>query len=134
MHFTVSPLKISWMTGGVQLCFCCTYVFAGNDIVERSHGNLKKIAARKQCSIMEAVYWHITLKDDILSTNAPANIIHHYQLKVKGITTTLLLDRCKNHSLYKIGNSVGEGSPWLVYLQVSSGSRFGYCKSTNNNS
>ena len=34
------------------------YVPSGNGIAERSHHSIKKIAARKQCTISEAIYWY----------------------------------------------------------------------------
>lgn len=58
-----------------------------------------------------SVLHNITLKDDISFTNAPANMIHQYQLKVKGISTRLLPDHCKNHFISKIGNRVWVKAP-----------------------
>ena len=42
----------------VHLQFQCAYSPSGNGIVERSHRTIKAITARKNCSILEAVYWH----------------------------------------------------------------------------
>ena len=42
----------------VKLRFCCAYVPSGNDIVERCRRTVKRIAARKGCSVQEAVYWY----------------------------------------------------------------------------
>ena len=55
--------------------FRCAYVPAGNGIaVSRT---IKRIAARTQCSVMEAVYWYnVTPKDDASASTAPANIIY----------------------------------------------------------
>ena len=62
---------------GVRLRLRCAYAPSGNGIVERCHWTIKTIAARKQCTIREAVYWHnVTPKDDVSSSSAPANRIH----------------------------------------------------------
>ena len=52
---------------GTSICgFLCAYSPSGNGIVERSRRTVETIAARKNCSILEAVYWHIiTPKDDV---------------------------------------------------------------------
>ena len=51
---------------GVRLHFRCAHVPSGNGIVERCHWSLKRIAARKLCPIMEAVYWYnATPKDNV---------------------------------------------------------------------
>ena len=42
--------------GGVRLR--CVYVLSGNIIVERSHRSIKKIAARKRCTILEDMCWY----------------------------------------------------------------------------
>lgn len=58
---------------GVHLRFRFAYVSSGNGIIERCHRNVKRIVARKQCSIREAVYWHnVTPKDNVsLSHDLP---------------------------------------------------------------
>lgn len=56
-----------------------------NGIVEICHKNVKRIAARKQCTIMQAVYWYNVMpKDYGLSSTASANMIHHYQVWLRG--------------------------------------------------
>lgn len=43
--------------------------------VECFHRGIKQIAARKQCSVQEAIYWyHVTARDGVHSTAAPANV------------------------------------------------------------
>lgn len=52
-------------------------------MVERGH---RTIAARKQCFIPEAVYWHnVTPKDNFLISTAPADKLHKYHVHVWGI-------------------------------------------------
>ena len=46
--------------------FRCAYVASGNGVAERCHISVKRIAARKHCTIAEAVNWHtVAPKDDI---------------------------------------------------------------------
>lgn len=67
----------------------CTYVPVGNGIVERCHRTLKRIEARKQCRVIEAVYWYnVTSKDDMSALSAPANMVYSYKVRLKGIDTT----------------------------------------------
>ena len=71
---------------GVTAIFRCAYAPSGNGIVERSHRQIKRTAARSGCSIAEAVYWHnITPKDNISTQSAPANLLHRYSMRVLGI-------------------------------------------------
>ena len=71
---------------GVQLHFRCAHFPFSNGIVERYHRSVKWIAARKQCPIMEAVYWYnATPKDNVLPLTAPINLIHRYHVRLKGI-------------------------------------------------
>ena len=70
----------------VRLRFRCAYVPAGNGIVERCHRSVKRIAARKSCSVQEAVYWYnLAPLDDLSATLAPANQIHRYEVRVRGV-------------------------------------------------
>ena len=69
----------------IRMRFRCTYVPSGNGIVERFHCTIKRIDARSQCSIIEAVYWYnVTPKDDTTASTALANSIHMYQVPIKG--------------------------------------------------
>ena len=71
---------------GVRLHFRCAHVSSGNGIVERCHRSVKRIAARKQCPIIEAVYWYNTTpKDNVSPLTAPINLIRLYRVRLKGI-------------------------------------------------
>ena len=75
-----------WPTTTLHLRFQCTYSPSGNEIVERSHRTIKTIAARKNCSILEAVYWHnITPKDDVSPCTVLANMLHRYHVQIKDV-------------------------------------------------
>ena len=69
--FRSSLLKAFLDEWRVQLRFRCAYVPSGNGIVERYHRTVKRIAARKRCTILEAVCWYnVTPKDDVSSATA----------------------------------------------------------------
>ena len=75
----------------VHLRFRCAYSLSGNWIVERNHRTIKTIAVRKNCSILEAVYWHnVTPKDDVLPCTMPADALHRYHVRIKGVKDNLL--------------------------------------------
>ena len=64
--FRSSLLKTFLDEWRIRLRFHCAYVPFGNGIIERCHRTVKRIAARKQCTIPEAVYWYnVTPKDDV---------------------------------------------------------------------
>ena len=54
---------------------------------------IKTITARKNCSILEAVYWHnVTPKDDVSPCTAPADAQHRYHVRIKGVEDNPLLE------------------------------------------
>ena len=70
----------------VHMRFQCAYSPSGNRIVERHHRTVKTIVARKNCSILEAVYWHnVTPKDDVSPCTTPADALHRYHFQIKGV-------------------------------------------------
>ena len=67
---------------------------SGNGNIERNHKTVKTIAARKDCMVSEAVYWYnVNPKDDVSPSTAPANALHRYHVRVKGIETNPLPKR-----------------------------------------
>ena len=75
---------------GVRLRHRCAYVLSGNSIAERCHRSVKRIAARKACTIAEAVYrYNATPKDAVTAASALANAIHRYWVCIKGIDARL---------------------------------------------
>ena len=55
----------------LRVRFRCAYVASGSEIAERCHRLVKRIAARKRCTIAEAVYWYnMAPKDDVDSATA----------------------------------------------------------------
>ena len=62
------------------------YLQSDNNIAEKSYRSIKKIAAKKQCTISEATYWYnITSKNGTSLATVPANVIYRYWVKKKGI-------------------------------------------------
>ena len=91
---------------GVRIRFHCTYIPAGNGIVERPHRTIKRIATRTRCSVMEAVYWYnVTPKDYMSASTAPANVIYSSPAHIKSIDV-ILPPKDAGPSIYKVGDSV----------------------------
>ena len=101
---------------GVQLRFRCAYVASGNGVVERCHRSIKVIAARKDCSVAEAVYrYNVTPLNDETADSAPANVLYRYEVRVQGLDERVppeprvceLSDgMAHGHSRYRSGDSV----------------------------
>lgn len=93
---------------GVRVRFRCAHVPSGNGITERSHRTIKRIAARKQCGIQEAVYWYnVSPKDGDDPSSAPANRVFRYNWRILGVDFTEPADGeeavC---SRFRVGDSV----------------------------
>ena len=74
----------------LRVRFRCAYVASGNGVAERCHRSVKRITARKHCSIVEAVYWYnVAPKDDIDSATAPASKLYNYKVRLLGIDRVL---------------------------------------------
>ena len=75
---------------GIRIRHRCAYVPRGNSIGERCHRKEKRIADRKVCTIVEAVYkYNATPKDAVTAASAPTNAIHRYRVRIKGIDPPL---------------------------------------------
>ena len=87
--------------------FRCAYVASGNGIAERSHRSVKQIAARKCCTIAEAVYWYnLAPKDDVDSSTAPANKPYNYEVRVLGIDRVEHIEAGAINSPCDVGDTV----------------------------
>ena len=78
---------------------------------------MKRIAARKRCTIAEAVYWYnVAPNDDVYSATAPANKLYNYEIRVLGIDRVLHSEpgdvgdsvwvkppEARSHTKYKLG-------------------------------
>ncbi|XP_045105180.1 uncharacterized protein LOC123500556 [Portunus trituberculatus] len=66
---------------GVTLRFRGAYAPSGNGIVERNHRTVKVIAARKGCSVAEAVHlYNVTPRDETVAS-APVSGIYRYRVR-----------------------------------------------------
>ena len=91
----------------LRVRFRCAYVASGNGVTERCHRSVKRIAARKHCTIAEAVYWYnVAPKDDIDSATAPANKLYNYEVRLLGIDRVLHSDPGAIDSPYDVGDTV----------------------------
>ena len=91
---------------GIRLRHRCAYVPSGNSIAERCYQSVKRIVARKVCTIVEAVCrYNATPKDAVTAASAPANAIHCYRVRIKGINARLP-DRQGTRGPYKLGDTV----------------------------
>ena len=79
---------------------------SGNSIAERSHWSIKKIAARKQCTISEATYWYITPKDGASPATATADAIYRYWVQEKAIHALQVPDNEEKCTPYAVGDIV----------------------------
>ncbi|KRY45013.1 hypothetical protein T03_3940 [Trichinella britovi] len=71
---------------GVRVRYPCAYAPSGNGIAERCHRSVKVIAARKNCTVEEAVYlYNVTPRDGRNPWTAPANVVHAYAVRVRGV-------------------------------------------------
>jgi len=92
---------------GIRIHFRCAHAPSGNGIVQRCHRSVKRIAARKQCSIAEAVYWYnMTPKDGVDPSTAPANRLYNYNLRVYGVDRVLHEETSGNQNPYHVGDAV----------------------------
>ena len=67
---------------GVSLRFRAVYRPSGNSIVERNHKTVKVIAARKRCSVAEAVHlYNISPRETDSKSETPASGIYCYQVR-----------------------------------------------------
>ena len=97
---------------GVRLRFRCAYMPHRNGIIEWNHRTVKTIAARKDCTVSEVVYWYnVTPKDDVSPSIAPAETLHRYHVRVKGIETNPLPEREVSGERIKEGDVVWVKKP-----------------------
>ena len=72
----------------LQVRFRCAHRPQGNGIAERCHRTVKVIAARKNCTVAEAVYWHnVSPPSDGTSESTPADQLYRYRVRVRGVDT-----------------------------------------------
>ena len=66
----------------VQVKFRAAYAPSGNGIIERNHRTVKVVAARKQCSVDEAVHiYNVSPRDDQSEEHTPASGVYKYRVR-----------------------------------------------------
>ncbi|XP_043225494.1 uncharacterized protein LOC122383282 [Amphibalanus amphitrite] len=75
----VAALTARW---GVSLRFRAVHQPGGNGVVERCHRSIKVIAARRTCSVAEAVHiYNVTPRDGETTGSAPAAGVYRYAMR-----------------------------------------------------
>ena len=115
---------------GVRVRFRCAYLPSGNGIVERSHRTVKTIAARKDCSIGEAVFLYNNAPQDNQSEEStPANQLYQYRPRA-GLLESAAAEPHRSHvynasprrSSYEVGDPVWVRPPGArCYTQYTRG-------------
>ena len=96
----------------MRVRFRCAYAASGNGIAEKCHRSVKRIAARKRCTIAEAVYWYnVAPKDDVDSATVPANKLYNYEIRVLVIAHVLHSAQRAIDSPYDVGDAVWVNPP-----------------------
>ncbi|KRY27734.1 Pol polyprotein, partial [Trichinella spiralis] len=91
---------------GVRVRYRCAYAPSGNGIAERCHRSVKVIAARKNCMVEKAVYlYNVTPRDGHNPWTAPANVVHAYAVRVRGVDRATKEPEEKN-GRFAVGDSV----------------------------
>ena len=91
----------------MRVPFRCAYVASWSSIAERCHRSVKRIVARKRCTIAEAVYWYnVPPKYDVDSATAPANKLYNYEIRVLGIDRVMHSEPGAIDSQYDVGDAV----------------------------
>ena len=89
----------------VRMRFRAAHVPEGNGIVERCHRTVKTIAARKGCTVSEAVYlYNVTPRDGETPETAPINAVSRYVARIRGIDEAEPVG--EQTSCYKVGDAV----------------------------
>uniref|UniRef100_A0A5S6QGD7 Integrase catalytic domain-containing protein n=1 Tax=Trichuris muris TaxID=70415 RepID=A0A5S6QGD7_TRIMR len=91
---------------GMRVRYRCAHTPSGNGIAERCHRSVKVIAARKNCSIPEAVYlYNVTPRDDCTALSAPVGAVYKYTVRVRGVDRPSEGDRLED-APYSVGDRV----------------------------
>lgn len=106
----LAALAARW---SVSLRFRAAYAPSGNGIVERNHRTVKVIAARKRCSVAEAVHlYNVSPRDGTTVTDAPARGVYCHEVRdcvrdaEAPVHRTLDSTPCDHNSGYAEGDQV----------------------------
>ena len=92
---------------GIRVIYRCAHVPSGNGISERCHRTVKTIAARKPCTIPEAVYRYNVMPRDDNPSFAPANRLFRYEVRLLGLDAVSNCEEEDNtHHRFMLGDRV----------------------------
>ena len=106
--FRSSLLKTFLDEWRVWLRFRCAYIPSGNGITEWCHRSVKRIAARKRCTIPKAVYWYNVKGWRILCYSTSQ---YGLLVPLKGINETLAPTHNQQQAIFKPGDWVWVKTP-----------------------
>ena len=93
---------------GVTIRYRAAHVPSGNGISERNHRSIKTIAARKSCSVLEAVYRYNVMPRSDVPASSPAHTLFNYAPRVPDIDTEAVSEgQCR----YSVGDQVWVRDP-----------------------
>ncbi|XP_043208454.1 uncharacterized protein LOC122374015 [Amphibalanus amphitrite] len=72
---------------GVSVRYRAAHVPSGNGISERNHRSIKTLAARKKCSVVEAVYRYNVMPRAEDQSSSPMETLFNYRVKVPDVDT-----------------------------------------------
>ena len=90
---------------GISVRYRAAHAPFGNGISERNHRSVKTIAARKGCSVAEAVYRYNVMPRSDDPNSSPANVLFSYKLRVPDVESE---EQCEEseHAMFNVGDKV----------------------------
>ena len=94
---------------GVSVRYRAAHAPSGNGVSERNHRSVKTIAARKGCSVAEAVYRYNVMPRSDDPNSSPANVLFSYKLRVPDVESEEECDEREHgseHAMFNVGDKV----------------------------
>ena len=96
---------------GVSVRYRAAHAPSGNGISERNHRSVKTLAARKRCSVLEAVYRYNVMPRDDDPGSSPANVLFRYKLRVPDVDDMTTVPEESGCDRFKVGDRVWVRDP-----------------------
>ena len=94
---------------GVTIRYRAAHVPSGNGISERNHRSIKTIAARKGCSVLEAVYRYNVMPRSDAPDSSPADVLFSYSSRVQDVDVEVT--SAEGQCRYSVGDQVWVRDP-----------------------
>ena len=94
---------------GVTVRYRAAHVPSGNGISERNHRSIKTIAARKGCSVAEAVYRYNVMPRNDDPASSPADTLFNYESRVSDVDTEV--EASDGQCRFSVGDQVWVRDP-----------------------